>query len=140
MTDDLPEGWEEWLAFFTASLPQPVGQQTAPDGSVTFHAGDPGEVIVHLAPAVITVSLFTIQWTGRGEPLIVARPVGYTRWRRLPSEHATRIVEAMIAGARAARLATFRSCRACERTMPPELMHDEELCESCAARDKGQVH
>ena len=61
MSVELPEGWEAWLAFFTAALPRPVEQAQAADGSITFRAGDPGEVIVHLAPNVITVSIFTIR-------------------------------------------------------------------------------
>jgi hypothetical protein len=140
MSDELPEGWEAWLAFFTASLPQPVEQSTAPDGSVTFRAGDPGEVIVHLTANVITVSMFTVQWARPHEPLIVAKPVGYVRWRRVLAEGATAAVEALVNAARAARLSRFRTCDICERNMPPEYMHDERTCDSCAARERGVVH
>jgi hypothetical protein len=151
---DLPEGWEAWLAYFSASLPDPVTQTVAPDGTVAFHAGDPGEVIVHLAPDLITVSSFSVRWSraaagprrggaGHGlalQPLIVAKPAGYVRWRRLPPNNAQAVVDALVAAARAARLATFRVCDQCERTWPPELMYDDETCDGCAARAGSRVH
>jgi hypothetical protein len=139
MSTELPEGWEAWLAYFSASLPRPVEQVTAPDGSVTFRGGEPGEVIVHLTPNLITVSLFSVQNTA-SQRIVVARPVGYVRWRRLQADDATAVVEAMIAAARAARLASYRTCSTCERTFPPEYMLDEQTCATCASRDNGVVH
>jgi hypothetical protein len=140
MTPDLPEPWEAWLAFFAASLPRPVEQSTAPDGSVTFRGGSPGEVIVHLAPSIITVSIFTVRGDFTRRPIVVARPVGYVRWRRVLPDDAIRVVESLIAAARAARLAEFRTCTLCERTWPPEHMADERTCVGCARLDNGIVH
>lgn len=132
---DLPEGWEAWLAYFSAALPQPVEQTSLPDGTVVFQAGDPREVIVHLMPRTVIVSLYTVQWAGLGEPIVVARPVGRLMWRRLPIEAATTAVEAVIDAARTARRATFRTCESCEVTKPPEEMQDERMCRRCAGRD-----
>jgi hypothetical protein len=141
VSDDLPEGWEAWLAFFSASLPRPVEQTTAPDGSVTFQSGDPGEVIVHLSKHLITISLFSLHWTRSSrQALVVARPIGYVRWRRLLPDDATAAVEALVAAARAARLASFRTCTICERTLPPEWLFDEQTCAECSAVDHGVVH
>jgi hypothetical protein len=137
---ELPEGWEAWLAFFAASLPHPVQQVAGEDGTVTFRAGDPPEVIVHLAPSLITVSMFSIVWARPDQPLVVARPVGYVRWRRLDAEHGTRVIETLVDAARAARRATFLTCEACERSVPPEGMFDARVCDACAARDHGRVH
>lgn len=139
MTMELPEGWEAWLAFFSASLPRPVEQVPAPDGSVTFRAGEPGEVIVHLTPNLITVSMFSVQNTA-SQRIVIARPVGYVRWQRLLLDDATAAVEALIAAARAARQATYRTCSSCERTYPPEYMFDDQSCATCASRDNGVVH
>jgi hypothetical protein len=136
--EDLPEGWEAWLAFFTASLPEPVEQAQLPDGSMLFRAGDPGEVIVHLMPGTITVSLFTVRSAPGGEPLVVARPVGRVLWRRLELDHATHAVDALIKAARSTRRASFRLCDVCEELKPPEAMREESLCESCAAIEPGR--
>jgi hypothetical protein len=140
VTGELPEAWEEWLAFFSASLPRPVEQMIAPDGSVTFQAGDPGEVIIHLTPHLITVSLFTVHRTRSSQSLVVARPIGYVRWRRLLPEDAMAAVEALISATRAARVASFRTCTVCERTLPPERLFDEQTCTDCAARGRESIH
>lgn len=139
MTLELPEGWEAWLAYFAAALPRPVEQNAAPDASVTFRGGEPGEVIVHLTPSLITVSMFSVQNTDT-QRIVIARPVGYVRWRRLLPEDATAVVESLIAAARGARLATYRTCGTCDRTYPPEFMADDQTCATCASRDNGVVH
>jgi hypothetical protein len=131
VTADLPEGWEAWLAYFAAALPQPVEQRPLPDGSVVFQAGDPREVIVHLMPGTITVSQYVVSRL-HDEELVVARPVGRVLWRRLFNDDATAAVEALIAGARAVRRATFQRCEVCEQHKPPEAMADEVTCRACA--------
>lgn len=138
--DDRPEGWEEWLAYFENALPAPVEQAAAPDGSITYRSGDPGEVIVHLSPGTITVSQFTVQFMAPDQPMIVARPVGYLKWRRVDANHATAVVEALLSAARAARRATFRTCVSCETLRPPEMMADEGMCLLCAAPTRDTVH
>lgn len=138
--DDRPEGWEEWLAYFENALPAPVEQATAPDGSITYRSGNPGEVIVHLSPATITVSLFTVQFASPSQAMVVARPIGYVKWRRLDVNHATAVVEALVTAARAARRATFRTCSSCETLRPPETMTDDGVCLLCAAPVRDQVH
>lgn len=138
--DDRPEGWEEWLAYFENALPGPVEQATAPDGSITYHYGDPGEVIVHLSPATITVSQFTVQFASPSRPMVVARPVGYLKWRRIDTNHAAAAVEALVSAARAARRATFRTCASCETLRPPEMMTEEGVCLLCAAPTHDTVH
>ncbi len=140
MSDELPEGWEAWLAYFSASLPQPVEQLATADGEITFHAGEPGEVIVHLTPDLITVSVHSTKRSASLKPIVIARPVGYVRWRRLLPEDATGVVDGLVAAARAARHAMFRTCRSCASVRPPESMFDEDTCMMCASRYQGSIH
>jgi len=140
MTEELPEGWEAWLAYFSASLPQPVEQFTSADGDVTFQAGEPGEVIVHLTPHLITVSMHSFKRSSTFEPIVIARPVGYVRWRRLLPDDATAVVDALIAAARGARRAMYRVCRSCDSVHPPESMYDDEICIGCASTHQGSVN
>ncbi len=140
MSQDLPEGWEAWLAYFAASLPQPIQQFSSNDGEVTFQAGEPGEVIVHLTPHLITVSIHSFKRSSSLEPIVIARPVGYVRWRRLLPDDATAVVDSLIAAARAARRAMYRLCGACASVRPPEAMYDDDTCLACASTHQGSIH
>lgn len=137
---ELPEQYEQWLAFIASMLPQPVDQQHFADGSVLFEAGEPREVAVRLTPTVVLVSEYVVLTEGRRTPLVAVRRVGAVNWRRLPESDAMRVVEALVHGARQSRLSTYRVCRSCERRMPPERMHDEEVCQRCAEPTLRVVH
>ena len=132
MPATLPEGWEDWLAFFSAQLPRPIEQVEAEDGSLTFTAGDPGEVIVHLTPSVIRVGEFSVEWRGSDEPEVRARWLGRVYWRRIPPPLAIPVVERLIDAAREMRRSRFRTCEVCEKRFPPESMFDDTTCQECA--------
>jgi len=129
----IPEGWEDWLAFFGAQLPQPVQAREGEDGTFTFTGGDPGEVIVHLTPTVIRVAEFT----GRVTDGLTIRPrwLGRVYWRRMLSVVAIPIIERLINAAREMRLSRFRTCEICEKRLPPEWMFDDTTCQRCANRE-----
>lgn len=129
----LPSGWEHWLAYFAARLPQPVFREDS-DDAITYVAGDPGEVIVRLSPRAIDVAEFTVR-TSAGPSTIAPRWLGRVRWPRIPDDRAIELVEALIATARELRRSRFRECALCERPTPPEAMHDEWTCRACAAHD-----
>lgn len=137
---ELPEQYEQWIAFIASMLPQPVDQQQFPDGSVVFEAGDPREVVVRLTPTVIVVSEYLAVWKGPETPLVIARRVGAVNWRRLPESDAMKVVESLVHGARQSRQSTYRVCRYCDRTTPPEWMHDEDVCQRCAEPHLRVVH
>ena len=126
---DYPEGWEEWVAFLTAHLPEPIQQEIGPGGATFFAAGDPVEVVVRLSPSSITVSACASE---REESLLRPKRLGTIMWRRLPPSKAMFLVAGLIRSAREIRLATYRQCHHCEKMKPPEQMHEEDVCLECA--------
>lgn len=131
---------EEWLAFITTHLPQPVSQEIALDGSTYLSGGDPGEVIVRLTRSTITVWEYAVSWNTPDSPTVQPIRVGSVVWRRIQNASAVSAVHALIEAARESRLGTFSVCSHCQRRQPPELMHDDDVCQSCAQRDLGIVY
>jgi len=129
----IPEGWEDWLAFFSAQLPRPVQARVGEDGTFMFTGGDPGEVIVQLTPSVIRVAEFSVRVTDG----LTIRPrwLGRVYWRRMPSILAIPIVERLIDAAREMRHSRFKTCQICEKRLPPESMFDDTICQRCTNRE-----
>jgi hypothetical protein len=124
--------WEALVASLAHELPQPVKQETALDGATVFVGGDPGEVVVRLTDAVLTVSEFAVEWPGPHTP--VTRPIelGRVHWPWLPGVEAMRVLLVLIEAARQSRLSKYRRCGMCEQVRPPEWMYDGEVCQTCA--------
>lgn len=137
---DLLDGWEDWIAFFEARLPQPIERVDGDDGSITYTSGQPAEVVVRLTRGAIAVSEFAVAWDGPHRLVPAPRRLGSVRWRRLGSSRAIAIVEHLLAAAREARRSSYLLCRTCDRTHPPEWMHDEHTCHDCAAAHADVVH
>jgi hypothetical protein len=129
--------YEEWLAFLSTHLPAPVRQEEATDGSLLFTGGEPPLVRARLTPSVITVYRFAVRWDAPDRPVVVPRRVGTLVWRRARNNEMLRAVGALIEAAREARLGTFTVCVICERPTPPERMHDDQICDSCARRESS---
>jgi hypothetical protein len=136
----MPAAFEEILAFIAAQLPAPVQQDFEDDGSVLFVGGDPGEVIVRLTTSAVTVAQYAVTWETPYTPTVQPIQIGVFDWQAVPGDAAMRVVKALITAAREARLADFATCRSCLKRTPPEWMHGDELCQSCAERDGGVVH
>ena len=131
--------FEGWDAFIAAHLSEPVNRDDHTDGEVLFTGGSPEEVIVQLTRTSITVWEYAVR--RRGE-LVVLKPrlVGVVRWARLGERATMKAVQALMDGAREARLARFRVCRLCAERRPPEWMHDVDICRSCASQPSDSVH
>jgi hypothetical protein len=127
-----PLAWEALIASLVHELPQPVKQETALDGATLFVGGDPGEVVVRLTDAVLTVSEFAVEWPGPGTPATRPVELGRIHWQWLPGVEAMRVLLALIEAARQSRLLKYRRCSVCEQVKPPEWMHDGEVCQNCA--------
>ena len=127
-----PLAWEALVASLVHELPQPVKQETALDGATVFVGGDPGEVVVRLTDAVLTVSEFAVEWQGPHTP--VTRPIelGRVHWQWLPGVDTMRVLLALVDGARHSRRSKYQQCRVCEQVRPPEWMNDEAVCAKCA--------
>ena len=137
---DVPERFEQLIAFLGSQLPAPVDQQSLADGSIQFTGGEPPAVVALLTQSSLVVSEFAGVWE---TPFtFVARPrrVGVVKWRRLPENALLAVVSSLIKGAREARLAAFQTCVYCGQRTAPEWLHDEGVCQSCADRHSGQVH
>lgn len=131
---------EEWLAFFAAQLPDPVDQQQALDGSTYFTGGDPAEVVIRLTASSIIVWEYAAQW--EGPRTLAPRPVrvGSVAWPRIPAAQAVAAVQALVEAARQSRRSKYAICSYCERVTPPEQMHDDDSCMSCAQKHLGVVY
>lgn len=131
--------FEEWLAFIATHLPEPVTEEQTDDGT-TFTGGDPGQVMIRLTGSTITVLEYAVVWNGPHTPVLSPRRIGTVAWRRARTHEMTTAVAALIEAARKARLAKFRVCERCERSTPPEWMHDDGVCQSCAQTNPGVGH
>jgi hypothetical protein len=134
------QNFEEWLAFVTARLTQPVSQDTAPDGSIYLTGGEPAEVIVRLTRSTVTVWEYAVTWDTPQSSTVTPVRAGSVAWRNIPYAGAVAAVRALIDAARESRLSKFSVCSHCEQRRPPELMHDDDVCQSCARRDPGVVY
>jgi hypothetical protein len=132
--------YEELLAFIAAQLTQPVEQQEDDESAIVFTSGDPGEVIVKLTASQVAVAEFAVSWHTPHTPVVEPIAIGIVNWTRISPEATMRAVKALIAAAREARLAKFSECRSCERSLPPEWMHTEDLCQGCAEPEMKIVH
>ncbi len=117
-----------------AMMPLPIREEVCADGSVVYVGGDPGEVVVRVAPSRITVSVFGIVWEGSHTPVVSPQPLMSLHWKRLPAALLTTFLHTMIEAARQLRRAKYRRCERCGETKPPEWMHDNGSCQGCAER------
>ncbi len=133
------QNFEEWLAFVTARLTAPVAQEVAPDGSTYLTGGEPGEVIVRLTRSTVTVWEYAVTWETPDSPTIAPIRAGSVVWRHIPNTSAILAVQSLIEAARQSRLGKFSVCSHCEQRKPPEWMHEDGVCQSCAGRELGPV-
>ena len=131
--------FEEMLAFVLAQLAAPVEQHDEPDGAVVVTSGEPGEVIVRLTDAQLTVAEYSMAWRTPETASVEPIAVGMVIWRTISAEAAMRVVRGLVAAAREARRSKFRVCGLCERSTPPEWMETDDLCQECAEQDSGVV-
>ncbi|HKB13258.1 MAG TPA: hypothetical protein VKD69_21485 [Vicinamibacterales bacterium] len=137
---DAPERFDQLIAFLESNLPSPVERQEAGDGSMTFTAGEPAEVVVSLTDSSVVVSEFAGVWESPFTLAARPRRVGVLKWRRLPETPLFNALSALIKGAREARHSRFQPCRFCGNRTAPEWMHPDGICQSCADQHSGAVH
>jgi len=137
---DVPERYEQLIAFLDSNLPSPVDRQDAADGSIQFIGGEPAEVVVSLTETSVIVSEFSGVWDSPFTFVAKPRRVGVVKWRRLPETALLNALTALVKGAREARRSRFEVCRYCERSTAPEWMHDDGVCQACADQHSGAIH
>jgi hypothetical protein len=137
---DVPERFEQLIAFLGSQLPGPVDQQGDADGSLQFIGGDPPEVVAMLTHSSVIISEFAGVWETPFKFAARPRRVGLLKWRRLPENALLSALSALIKGARDARLASFQVCQYCNRRTAPEWLHDNGVCQACADQYSGAIH
>ena len=140
MTDPKPIDREFLLRELRELLAAPVREETQLDGSIVMIGGDPGEVIVRVSPGKVSVAVFSVRWEGPHTPVVRPKHFATLSWRRLPASTLMMTLHDLIRAAREVRKATYRRCERCGEMKPPEWMHDEKTCQSCAERHLGVVH
>ena len=136
----MPAAYEELLAFLLAHLTQPVEQHADADGALMMTSGEPGEIIVWLTDSHVSVAEYAVRWHTPSEPTVDPIEIGTVAWNAISEDAALRAVRTLLAAAREARLSKFRVCGICERSMPPEWMHDDGVCQRCAEQAHEVVH
>lgn len=137
---DVPERFEQLIAFLSSQLPAPVDQQTLADNSIQFTAGNPPVVVALLTHSSVVISEYAGAWETTFSFAPKPRRVGIVKWRRLPENALLAAISALIKGARDARMSAFQTCRFCGQRTAPEWLFDEGLCQSCADQQSGRVH
>jgi len=137
---DVPERFEQLIAYLNSQLPSPVDQQTTDEGSLQFIGGDPPEVVVLLTDTSIVVSEFAGVWKTPFEFAAKPRRVGVLKWRRLQENALLGALDHLVRGAREARRASYQVCQYCGRSTAPEWLHDNGVCQSCADQHSGAIH
>ena len=117
---DVPERFEQLIAFLGSQLPGPVDQQGDADGSLQFIGGEPPEVVALLTHSSVVVSEFAGVWETPFKFAARPRRVGVLKWRRLPENALLTALSALIKGARDARLSRrSESAEYCDRRTAP---------------------
>jgi hypothetical protein len=121
-------------------LPEPVRQETQLDGDVVLVGGDPGEVIMRIGGSKVSIAVYSVRWEGTHTPVVRPKQVATLNWKRLPASRTMMELHSLIESAVEIRRSKYGKCVRCGETNPPEWMHDENTCQSCAERYLGVVH
>jgi len=121
-------------------LPDPMREETQLDGDVVLVGGDPGEVIVRIGGSKVSIAMYSVRWEGPHTPVVRPKELATLNWKRLPASRTIMELYSLIESAVEIRRAKYGKCVRCGNTNPPEWMHDENTCQSCAERYLGVVH
>ena len=140
MSDQEPIYRDDLLQEIQDLLPDPIREETQLDGDVVLVGGDPGEVIVRISGSKVSVAVFSVRWEGPHTPVVRPKQLATLNWQRLPASAAMMTLHELITAAVEIRRAKYRKCERCGETNPPEWMHGEDICQSCAEKHLGVVH
>src|SRR4029079_19629536 len=100
---DVPERFEQLIAYLESQLPAPVDQQTLADNSIQFTGGHPPVVVARLTHTSVVLSEFAGMWETPFSFVARPRRVGIVKWRRLPENSLIAALSGFVKGARGAR-------------------------------------
>ena len=117
-------------------LPQPIssGKQMI--------AGDPPEVVAQVSDEGLLIAPYRAQWQGPHKLKVVVSDTDIVGWGDLAgtTEQLQTYLSQKVEAAQKARKTTFKVCSLCDKSTPPEWMHDENACQSCASNIYGTVY
>ena len=133
--------WHELADRVASQLPQPVQRESSDAGELLV-AGEPSLVAVLVSEDGVVVSTAGKRWEGSYTLVPDYQQFGRLAWSDLPDAMAEKLeaVRTLVDLAIAVRRATFRTCRYCGRSVPPEFHHADDVCQGCAERQLGVVH
>jgi hypothetical protein len=121
-------------------LPDPFREDAQLDGDVVLVGGDPGDVIVRVGRSKVSIAVYSVRWEGPHTPVVRPKQIATLNWKRLPASRTMMELHNLIESAVEIRRSKYGKCVRCGETNPPEWMHDENTCQSCAERYSGVVH
>ena len=140
MSDLEPIDRDDLLQEIQELLSDPVRDESQLDGDVALVGGDPGEVIVRISGSKVSIAVFSIRWDGPHTPVVRPKQLATLNWKRIPASTAMLTLHVLISTAVEIRRAKYRKCEKCGETKPPEWMHGDDICQSCAERHLEVVH
>ena len=117
-----------------------VSAESVGDGALKLIGGVPEEVVVQVKGAKVTVSVYSMRWQSVSSLVVHPIPIASLYWRRIPSDRLRHELKNLIETAREIRRSKYRQCCHCGESKPPEWLHDEQTCHSCAERVLGVIH
>jgi hypothetical protein len=122
--------------------PEGAAEENRGEHEVTLSGGDPGMVVIGSSGEGLRVCVYGVRWEGPHTPVANHRPLAEWSWSQLPADPAERfsLVRAAVQEAIRVRRSEFRNCRYCTAPNPPEWMHAEDVCQSCAEQHLGVVY
>ncbi|MEX1027240.1 MAG: hypothetical protein WD049_04435 [Candidatus Paceibacterota bacterium] len=118
----------------------PIRDETQLDGDVVLVGGALGEVIVRVGGSKVSIAVYSVRWEGPHTPVVRPKQLATLNWKRLPASSTMVMLHGLITAAIELRRAKYRKCEKCGETKPPEWMHGEKICQSCAEQHLGVVY
>jgi len=121
-------------------LPKPIREDDELPGEVVLVGGEPGEVIVQIDRNEVIVSVYGARWDSPYTMVLRPKRLASLGWMQLPAATIKTILPELIGAATKLRRAQYRNCKMCNETNPPEWMHGDDICQSCATAHCGVVY
>jgi hypothetical protein len=121
-------------------LPNPVREDDELPGEVVLVGGEPGEVIVQICRNKVLVSVYGVRWDGPHTLVLCPQHLATLNYKQLSAATIKSTLHQLIGAASELRRAQYRKCKRCNETKPPEWMHGDDICQSCAEQHCGVVY
>lgn len=121
-------------------LPKPVRKDDGTPGEVVLIGGEPGDVIVQIDRNEVIVSVYFVRWDGPHTLVLCPQRFASLDWMQIPAATIKIILSELIGVATKLRRDQYSNCKMCNEAKPPEWMHGDGICQSCATVHCGIVY